>query len=126
MNLRIARALLQTTVITMAAASCGCAGNLPRLCLNPHDAGRWSPLAAAPDAASTLENLARAAPPGLRGQPITPHMHSYWYSDADGEVLLCHQRPGASDYCFSEVWIFARGEGEQWQLKESSWNMCTG
>jgi hypothetical protein len=57
MNLRIARALLQTTVITMAAASCGCAGNLPRLCLNPHDAGRWSPLAAAPDVDGRAGNV---------------------------------------------------------------------
>lgn len=125
MNLRIARALLQTTVIAMAAAVCGCAGNLPRLCLNPHDVGRWSPMATPPEAASAMEDLAKAAPPGFSGQPIMPHRHSYWYSDAEGEVLLCHQQPGASDYCFSETWIFAQRDG-RWRITGASWNLCTG
>jgi len=125
MNPRTVHASLQTIALAAATAASGCAGNLPRLCLKQQDVGRWAPMAKPPEGASTLEDMAKASPHGFSGQPIQPHRHSYWYSDAEEEVLLCHQDPGASDYCFSETWIFVQHDGE-WRIRDASWNMCTG
>jgi hypothetical protein len=122
MHRRCVHALPHALAFAAATAVSGCAGNLPRLCLNPHDVGHWSPMAAPPEAASALEDMAKASPHGFSGQPIQPHRHSYWYSDAEGEVLLCHQEPGASDYCFSETWIFVQRDG-QWRIRDASWNL---
>lgn len=124
MSLHLVRARLPILIVAIPITIAGCAGNLPRLCLRPDQQTRWSALPAPPEAASKLESMAKAAPPGFAGQPIAQHTHSYWYGDAHGGVLLCHQIPGSSDYCFSEVWIFARRD-DQWRIEGSAWNMCT-
>ena len=116
--------MLRAILLAVFMILSGCAGNPPRLCLREGDEISWSPLSSLPKEAAKLERLALASPPAFSGTSFVKGMRSYWHGGSGGKILLCHQTPGANDFCFSEVWVFSPLE-EQWRIEDSQWNLCT-